>query len=122
MTKFTPGPWWTPTHEHAISSVGDSRASCPVYVDGPDGNIAACIADVYAEKADCERDPDVDLPAVANARLIAAAPDLLAALIRLHLAFESDENSHWSCWDEARAAIVKAVGDREGVPAGNESA
>jgi hypothetical protein len=47
-------------------------------------------------------------PAEANARLIAAAPDLLAALEALVGSFEKHRPKEY--WDAARAAIAKAKG------------
>lgn len=49
--------------------------------------------------------------AIANARLITAAPDMLAVLRDLvDRCSNNDETGHWSCWEEARAAIAKAEG------------
>lgn len=46
--------------------------------------------------------------AIANARLISAAPELLAALIEMEEA--PDDDSRYSAAIQARAAIVKAEG------------
>lgn len=59
-------------------------------------------------------DPDHSIPifeAKANARLISAAPDLLAAL--KELVGQRDAHFHTlSAWDAARAAIAKAEGSQ----------
>jgi len=57
---------------------------------------------------------------VDNARLIAAAPDLLAALEQIETAWDSipecdqvpEQLNDNSMWDEIRAAIAKAKGER----------
>ena len=47
-----------------------------------------------------------------DARLIAAAPDLLAALKSLLLSFDDDRSlSNRDGWEAARAAIAKATGE-----------
>jgi hypothetical protein len=45
----------------------------------------------------------------ANARLIAAAPDMLAVLKEL-VELSNGWDDHWSCWADADAAIAKATG------------
>lgn len=47
---------------------------------------------------------------LANARLIVAAPAMLAALRGVLDASNNDENGWWPCWDEVRAAIAQATG------------
>ena len=100
--EHTPGPWdYDPT--------GDDKRICVGIglVDGPNGYD---VAEVYSD--DC--DPD---EALANARLIAAAPDLLEALEGLLVfaedaetkALVGDEGCLWPC-EEARTAIAKARG------------
>lgn len=49
----------------------------------------------------------------ANARLIAAAPDLLAALERLLLSGDVRDAAEKSALTQARAAIAKAEGEKE---------
>ncbi len=75
MTKHTPGPWTCGLMDEK------HRGSNMAWVSGPCG----CIAHVYPD-----REPD---NALASARLITAAPDLLAAckeVLRL-LVLEADE-------------------------------
>ena len=56
----------------------------------------------------CMGDPVQWAKLQADARLIAAAPDLLAALIALEGSFEKHRPK--AMWDAARAAISKAKG------------
>lgn len=65
-TKHTPGPW--KTIEHGWSQTG-------IYADG--AQIA--IIDIYDEATE-ENQNELEARTAANARLIAAAPDLLDAL------------------------------------------
>ena len=99
-TAYTPGPWRL-------------ASEC----DPPDGYVWAPDYDelVAVAQYDCS-----DLPTItraANARLIAAAPDLLAALEAMHAchrAFSSSES--WTALDDearllAEKAITKAKGE-----------
>ena len=81
MSKHTPGPW-------KASGVGTvSHATRGFW-----------IARLWVGFRTKERE--------ANARLIAAAPDMLAALEDLTVAAPNDP-----CWQRARAAIAKAKGE-----------
>ncbi len=94
-SKHTPGPWKTDGDEIILSSDGRN------------------LADVWTEFAAIPRDE-----AVANARLIAAAPELLEALPALIvIALDSldgmDAETREECERDiakARAAIAKATG------------
>ncbi len=95
MSEHTPGPWraeafgvgcmdiWGPNREE-IAAVHDN--------DGGD-------------------DPEF-YPAVANAHLIAAAPDLLAVVREYYEAYNGAEYAEggWPLMDHARAALIKAEG------------
>ena len=48
----------------------------------------------------------------ANARLIAAAPDLLDALQTLPQSLATTDEEYWAWVDKARAAIEKATGEK----------
>jgi hypothetical protein len=48
--------------------------------------------------------------AAANARLIAAAPDLLDALQTMPQSMSATDEEYWAWVDKARAAIDKATG------------
>ena len=94
----TPGPWTI--HESALSSslVKELHIGTPT-------RTAACVYD------DCAAGVLVRSEVEANARLIAAAPDLLAALYSIATdpsAIYSGANAHIG--DIARAAIAKATG------------
>jgi hypothetical protein len=77
---YTPGPWFY-------------DGECFICSDGPD------IASVVKAATGWE----------ANARLIAAAPDLLVALVRLFDAADQNEVT-FADMNVARAAIAKATG------------
>ncbi len=84
--KHTPGPWqWTQHFDPTIS----------IYRDG-----FGQIARLYDSSAGTGK---------ANARLIAAAPDLLAALIEIVSADDAHELTQKHI-ESARAAIAKATG------------
>ena len=96
MTKHTPGPWvvehWSPIGKH-------SPKMPHIYSGG------FLVAEVENEFADDE--------GVANAQLIAAAPDLLEALE--HLVYECEEGCNLTIFNvidkEAKPAIAKAKGE-----------
>jgi hypothetical protein len=99
MTKHTPGPWKAEIDEQV-----PERGA--VYVEGPQGWLNQAVADCGFN--DVETDE-------ANARLIAAAPELLEALQSLvascekHLAFRKPTNPVTrDRMAAARAAIAKA--------------
>lgn len=104
MTKHTPGPWHINTAGSA--SRGEPFKITEIYVYAPDtqDDTAIC-ADVI--------DPVTQEPSEANARLIAAAPDLLEALqtIVKSLSDQDDEGmiEHAEPMIRARAAIQKAT-------------
>ena len=86
MNEHTPGPWTSYTGTHSIWA---------------EGKRAICIMTGARKTADMERD--------ANARLIAAAPDLLTslqALVALH-----DEFAPGLELNIARRVIAKATGE-----------
>jgi len=105
MNKHTPGPW----------EVTDLRHSIVVRTESP--NKTKYGASRYAAIGGFDRsDPDQLSEALANARLIAAAPDLLEALELMLDRFRDTEGSHGQ-WEEeatenARAAIAKARGEQ----------
>ena len=99
-TAHTPAPWTVRDgHEHS--------EDCPLNVWATDGRIVAAVVgmgDYLLEPATEEGQ--------ANARLIAAAPDLLAALRDLLAGMEQHGAEKWMPhrMDRARAAITKAGG------------
>ncbi len=107
MSKHTPGPWY-------------ATGKLTRYVEARiDGGLIQEVAACGPTKADGGYGPQQE----ANARLIAAAPDLLEALKELSRSFigtysddqRSDDeiNNHREHWERmARAAIAKATGEQ----------
>ena len=93
--SHTPGPWTT-------------HADAPFEVVMDDGDVNPLIATVNACSASVDRPQ-----ALADARLIAAAPDLLAALEALTAWAERMGGWDASCWRDAEAAIARATGRPE---------
>lgn len=93
-TKHTPGPWMV------LPSVQPGQF-CILTEHGPRIDVACTYG--------FER-----TPREANARLIAAAPELLEALQRLQACYSSSHSPsvRESCWLQARSAIAKATGDQ----------
>lgn len=86
QTKWTPGPWSNDRIGEIAVSLGDD-------------NIAlVCFEGELNDEKECE----------ANAHLIAAAPELYEAL--KEVVALSDRKQH--AWDNARAALAKARGER----------
>jgi hypothetical protein len=105
-TGFTPGPWRVNDGEGA-GNCGPDIFPFLVEAGTPERSTGPVIAEIYGDPA--------GLPADANARLIAAAPDLYEALAFL-VDDEGDPNevgmhsicvSHQAVLD-ARAALAKA--------------
>ena len=92
MSKHTPGPW-------AMPDSGQGRISKVGVNGGWDGMIATADCGDYARSRS---------EGLANARLIAAAPDLLEAL--KDAVRDSESPGQWLY--EARAAIAKATGEQ----------
>jgi hypothetical protein len=93
--KHTSGPWMVsdiPTRDRRISVANNGGA--------PD--IAVVLSRISR----------TDAETAANARLIAAAPDLLSALNAMLTQFGMDEDE-WSkpTFDQARRAVAKATGN-----------
>lgn len=75
-TKFTEGPWKVISGVHEDSGEMYDAGETWVNVNGPDGVIADCL---HGGCLSADEDE-----ALANAKLIAAAPELLEALKELH--------------------------------------
>lgn len=105
-SKHTPGPWEV---SHGGHGSPHGFVIDEYYV------LNRTVADDVAIAADIV-DPATQMPSEANARLIAAAPELLEALIRLEA--ELVEDKYGECYEPspfenlalARAAIAKATG------------
>ena len=89
MTTHTPGPW--------------HKKGSRVYHQSNPGGLKTDIAE-------CFRDVGGPLPCEANARLMAAAPDLLAALEAVMACNKELGAISRPIGNEARAAIAKAKG------------
>ena len=84
--KHTPGPWMAKKEKVLCEKHWTVIAHCSDYVDGPD-----------------------DIPAEANAKLIAAAPELLSELKAALRIFERDMvKARPDQYERIRAAISKA--------------
>lgn len=90
-TQHTPGPWQIRQHEKGF------------VVFYSDGGIRSNTAQCYSSNV-CEEHGSAE----ANARLIASAPDLLAALQEILIANDHNEELDKPL-AEARAAIAKAT-------------
>ena len=107
-TKHTPGPWTVVPRDE------DAEPWDCVDIMAGKYNVAAAIYDCsFYDDEYC--DDDLYLPVVdANARLIAAAPDLLEALKEMLFKAEYGNGleAHYKANDRARAAIAKAEGNK----------
>jgi DUF1680 family protein len=92
MNKHTPGPW---AYAGYARSMAFRVTKTPEDATGDVCNVLAGLAAKTNEEVE------------ANARLIAAAPDLLEAL--MHCATDEGPEQEWL--DRARAAIAKATGE-----------
>jgi hypothetical protein len=101
VSNHTPGPWLLSTYSHGPFK---GRAA-GVYVDeGDDGENDICEIPQWCGAGDEQE---------ANARLIAAAPDLLAALKHMVGVVEDEFgiNATFGGLQNARVAVSKAEGD-----------
>ena len=96
MSKHTPGPW-----EVSHGGHGSPRG----FVIDEYFVLNRTVADDVAIAADIV-DPATQMPSEANARLIAAAPDLLEVLERI---VASSSLTDTQLWAEARDAVAKAT-------------
>ena len=97
-TKHTPGPW---TMHPRFDDGAEVRAIAPVAWCG----VATTVGSSGDQSIDAAE-------ARANARLIAAAPDLLAALHHISLASQNSMSSKEECGRIAREAIAKATKEK----------
>jgi hypothetical protein len=86
MSKHTPGPWRITTSWDDWMVVGPKKEEI-IFQDGPYGT------------------PTIKLE---NARLIAAAPDMLEALMNIE---NDDKHMPDSAWNLIQKAIAKATGE-----------
>jgi hypothetical protein len=103
MSKHTPGPWFV--HDFADPAVSDAP--------GPHDVTVSCVTPDHIEVASMGRAMTATLEeARANARLMAAAPDMLAALKHAQMILECDRRATYGSRTHAliRKAIAKATG------------
>ena len=127
MSKHTPGPWFI-WKEKAMQDEGmdkdeidfelseandfDVMAGKPVG-EVTRGRIVGCRTVVTLDADDFGDDEDEGRQiALANARLIAAAPDLLESLTLLVAGIENSVSETYIPLVKARAAIAKATGEQ----------
>jgi hypothetical protein len=112
MSQHTPGPWyWTAPNYEGVCIIGTDgprhKAIANVYDGEPDYaayRAAGHDSERYAREA-------MRAETKSNARLIAAAPELLAALeYALNWLASYPGHGADSAYDKARAAIAKAEG------------
>jgi len=114
-SKHTPGPW-------ALNNWPENPQEHERYVISEGASYPVLIADCYADTAHDFALPDTYKEACANARLIAAAPDLLTALRDLTATARTFRNvpkreQEWTPIDDtaleqAFTAIEKAEGNQ----------
>jgi hypothetical protein len=104
MSKYTAGPWW----------IDDGDETGAIFIASGSGDNYRTLAEVI--------NSDADVDAEANARLIAAAPELLEALelCRNRLNFWTSDietcdlsSSDVLTLEQANSAIAKAKGDQK---------
>ncbi len=95
--KHTPGPWSAGSRVNNFIDIFHSQANVK-------GAITLALCRVQSRASWVEESK-------ANARLIAAAPDLLEALQNLLKVHEGEGGTRYHAGDIARAAIAKATGD-----------
>lgn len=106
MSAHTPGPWGLAQYAKGVALPIPfiEHKTIAVFSDGArQGDVAYMQHGLWG-----------DDQALANARLIASAPDLLEALralVDLQEANEASETKALDFWDHARAAIAKATGE-----------
>lgn len=99
MNKHTDGPW------HVFDNREDKGFErCDVARMGVGSKLHADVAHCYAHSSD-----RTDEETLANCKLIAAAPDLLAALNEVMPLIRFTDDDGWNAVKRARAAITKAT-------------
>ena len=113
--KHTPGPWNTSEYFENCVDVIDGNGFGIAEVCGIailHGYKETLGISHWSDKGDALREISEE-EKKSNARLIAAAPELLEALVKLCAIQDvGDVASLASEWDEARAAIAKATGGK----------
>lgn len=103
-TKHTPGPWTVTTGKHTETTDLYDKGDTWFNVNGEDG----IIADVCFGR--CLGNDEED--ALANAKLIAAAPEMLEVMTTLYVTMKNNgfNGGHWKKHlDQMNAVIKKAT-------------
>jgi len=97
--KFTPGPWEFDVELRWVKQPGEQEVhgAWNVYPVDDCDHIIATVNHVYPDRNTCR----------CNARMLAAAPDLYAALAEIVDTLDANDFAHWVA--TARAALAKAV-------------
>lgn len=103
MSKPTPGPWTTTAARIVLG--GDSHADIAIVAGDPEAPDCELLAQVY-----CRIQAGRCIDPAANAQVICAAPDLLAALEALVEAFDAGRflSPDGPVLVQARAAVASA--------------
>lgn len=99
----TPGPWWTDEEycaEEAGIAIIAANTDCGPLPGNPTRGMVAWSSELLPEHAD---------RCAANARLMAAAPDMLDALQLVLDTYGFDSSTDSSIWQTVTAAIAKAT-------------
>ncbi len=106
--QHTPGPWkkGNPNDDWRSPYREDNKTSVSLNVEAGSGEVIAMAVICYDEWTNKEKDAELK----ANARLIAAAPELLAVLLEAVEQPMRTEGSDW--WVRVNAAIGKATGEQ----------
>lgn len=108
-TKHTPGPWVKMNSADVFSELGADSGD-GVKADDNDGWLIADCANGYAYVGGIHTELGYDVQ-VANARLIAAAPELLEALLEVLEDISGRVELHSLTRFHVSAAIRKALGE-----------
>lgn len=103
----TEGPW-------AIGMRGGANSNLVYTYDGATPHQDTPICSVFGLYMHCDINEQKDCEGMANARLIAAAPEMLEALRDIYNDLKQgaipNHNDEW--WDRARSAIARATGEQ----------
>ena len=98
---YTPGPW------HAVRDDDQQVIDITPHLPDENGELEKTIATVWGNR------PSLKATVEGDARLIAAAPELLRGLVMMLGFFEGkvlEGEAGWDCMTAARQAIEKATG------------
>ena len=110
--KFTKGPWSVHSRTNCPDDDPELSRHLGIHADGDEGRGGSYVAVIEGDMFEADEE-------MANAQLIASAPDLLAALenfVSVGCEFYDMDMGENGCdaIEQARAAIAKALGRSEG--------